>query len=66
MYYNPGYNLDDEKKKMSLPPKECGYQIRYPYQVMPINMKDLVEANEFRKIEKAKYKEVSLLKQRNS
>jgi hypothetical protein len=61
-----GYNLDEEKNKMSRPPKACGYQIQYPYMVMPMDMQDVQMPRYSKKIERAKEREIQNLQLRNS
>lgn len=60
------YNLDEEKNKMSRPPKACGYQIDYPYMVMPMNMQEVQVPKYSKKIERAKEREIHNLQLRNS
>jgi hypothetical protein len=43
---------------MSRPPKYLGYQISYPYMVMPMDMKDYNQTKHTKKIERTKVREV--------
>lgn len=51
---------------MSRPPLALGYQIPYPYMVMPMDMKVVEEPRYSKKVERAKEREIHNLQLRNS
>lgn len=60
------YNLDIEKDKMHRPPRHCGYQIEYPYMVMPMDLQENPRPQFVKRLERAKMREVRNLRHSNN